>query len=299
MKRIFSILTLVSVLLLAGCKKGDINGDFDSLGIGSYITVVSMGNLIIDNSNFATAKVDATVKEYGEPVAKIKIFVTKGAATTNTTAWKAVKEVTYSGDTKLEVSAVEIAAALGIPVGSLETGAIYTLYNQVHSKDGQVHDISNIGSSFYGQPNYNMLMTWQVVVVCPYNAAAMGGLGNTVNYRVLTDGWGNHSPGQIIQVTIGPGANQLTFPKIYLTSPFTPVVANVNPANGLTTIARQVYGQYEGVIYTVQHSGSFSNLTLSCIGIISLNLTHRIGALTLPEASQVSQGTYVLRLQKI
>lgn len=291
MKRIFSILTIVSVLLLSGCKKGDISGDFDALGIGSYITSVSLGNLIIDNSNLATAKVDVTVREYGTPVTKIKVFVTKGSATTNTATWKFVKEVTYSGDTKLEVSAVEIATALGIPVASLETGAIYTLYNQVHSKDGQIHDISNIGSSFYGHPNYNMLMTWQIVVVCPYNAAAMGGLGNTVPYRVLTDGWANYSPGDIIQVTIGPGANQITFPRIYLTSPSTPVVANINPANGLTTVATQNYGQYLGVTYNLFHSGSFDNLSLSCIGIISLNLTHRIGT--------TSQGTYRLRLQKL
>ena len=290
MKRVFSILTAVSVLLLTGCKKGDINGDFDSLGIGSYITLVSLGNQIIDNSNFATAKVDATVREYGEPVSKIKVFVTKGAATTDTTRWKAVKEFPYNGDTKLEVSAIEIAAALGIPVTALETGSVYTLYNQVHSKDGQVHDISNMGSSYYGHLNYNMLMTWRIVVVCPYNATAMGAIGSTVNFRVLTDAWANYSPGNIIQVTI-TSATQITFPRIYLTSPFTPVIANINPANGLTTVAAQNYGQYLGVTYNLLSSGAFDNLSLSCIGIISLNLTHRIGT--------TSQGTYRLRLQKL
>jgi hypothetical protein len=291
--RKLSIIALISSVYLftTGCKKGEISGDFKELGIGSYITNVAIGNQIIDYSNLGTAKVDVTVREYGSPVSKIKLFVTKGAATTNTSLWKAIKEVPYSGDTKLEITATEIATALGIPLSSLERGSIYTIYNQVHSKDGQIHDISNTGSGFYGNPNYNMLMTWQTVVVCPYNPAEMGGLGNTVNYRVLTDGWGNYSAGDIVQVTIGPGANQLTFPRIYLTNPFTPVVANVNPANGLTTIAAQNYGQYLGVTYNLLSSGAFDNLTLSCIGIISLNLTHRIGT--------TSQGTYRLRLQKI
>ena len=137
MKKIFSIISSLSILLLFGCKKGDINGAFESQSTGAYVTKVAVGNNIINYSNLAGSKVDVTVKEYGLPVEKIKIFVSKGAATTNTAVWKPVKEVPYSGDNlKLEVTAAEIAAGLGIPVTGLETGATYTLYNQVQSKDG-------------------------------------------------------------------------------------------------------------------------------------------------------------------
>jgi hypothetical protein len=64
MKKIFSIISTVSLLLLFGCKKGDINGAFESQTTGSYVTKVAIGNNIINYSNLAGSKVDVTVKEY-------------------------------------------------------------------------------------------------------------------------------------------------------------------------------------------------------------------------------------------
>ena len=294
MKKIFSIISSLSILLLFGCKKGDINGAFESQSTGAYVTKVAVGNNIINYSNLAGSKVDVTVKEYGLPVEKVKIFVSKGAATTNTAVWKPVKEVPYSGDNlKLEVTAAEIAAGLGIPVTGLETGATYTLYNQVHSKDGGKWDISNMNSTFYGGPNYNMLMTWQAVVVCPFDPAAWGGIGSTFNARVLEDGWADYSPGDIISGIQIISATQIRFPAIYLTSPARPVNVNINASTGAATVPKQDYGDYPsyGIFNISVQSDGTNNWVFSCANLITLTLNHT--------TSGGGYGRYTLRLQKI
>ena len=292
MKKIFSIIIAATLLFLFGCKKGDINGAFESQSTGSYLTKVAIGNGIIDYANLGASKVDVTVREYGNPVAKVKIFVSKGAATTDQTSWKAVKEVPYNGDTKLELTAAEIAAALGIPVTGLEPGATYTFYNQVISKDGQVHDITNMNSAMYGSPNYNTLMTWNAVVVCPFKASDWGGVGATFSARVLQDGWADYSPGDVINNISISGATQLTFPAIYLTSPARPVVVNITAATGAATVPLQDYGDYGAGFpnFKLQSSGT-NNWVFSCANLITLTLTHTQGG--------SGYGTYLLRLQKL
>ena len=267
MKKIFSIITAATLLFLFGCKKGDINGAFESQSTGSYLTKVALGNTIINYANLSGSKVDATVKEYGNPIDKVKIYVSKGNATTNTASWKAVKEVTYSGETKLEVTATEIATALGIPVTGLETGETYTLYNQVKSKDGGVWDISNMNSAFYGSPNYNMLMTWAAVVVCPFTGNMAG------TYKVIKDDWVDWSPGDLVQVTDGPGPNQINLSQVWPNpiygTPVNPFVVSVNPATGAATITSGVtIGDYGGYTF-VTGSGS-TGYVFSCTGDIKL-----------------------------
>lgn len=285
-------------MLFTGCKKGDVNGDFAAQGNGSYLTKVAVGNYIIDYSNLATSTVDVTVREYGSPVEKIKIYVTKGVATLDKSSWKAIKEVPYNGDTKLEVSATEIATALGIPPTGLETGQIYTMYNEVYSKDGQVHDITNTGADFYGNPNYNMLLTWDAVVVCPFVAADWGGYGTTFSATVLQDGWADYSPGNVISdihlVEIS-GEPALVFDHLWLTDPADtrPVTVNIDPATGAATVAKQIYGDYTiyGIFDIANQSSGSNNWVFSCVNKITLTLTHTVGS--------TNYGTYVLRLEKI
>ena len=291
MKRIFSILTSVSFLLLIGCQKGEIAGDFAAQEVGSYLTRVAIGNGIIDYSNLANSKVDVTVKEYGTPIEKIKIFVSKGAANTNTATWKAIKEVPYSGNTKLEISATEIATALGIPVTGLETGQTYTLYNQIHTKGGGKWDISNTGNQYYGNPNYNMLMTWNAVVVCPFVASQIGAIGSTVNFIVLQDDWADWSPGQPLPVTV-TSATSLTFPRMWDTNPSLPTVISIVQATGAATVARSGYGDYPqyGILGLTQASSGTNNWVFSCQGTITLTLNHVAGG--------TNYGTYLFRLRK-
>lgn len=288
------ILSLFAFALLAGlaCKKGDVVSDFESLGIGSYVTLVKTGNTRIDYSNLNTSEVSITVREKGTPVDKIKIYVTKGTATLDKANWKLVKEVPYAGDSVvLSVKATEIAAALGIPVTALETGATYTLYNQLITKEGKTHDIANTFSEFASLSAYNMALTWAAVVVCPFNATGFAG-----DFEVVQDGWGDFAPGEVVTVAAGPGANQISitaYPSpAYGSVNRKPIVVSIDPATGVATVASQVYGDYPsfGLTNVKVRTVGTNNYVFSCVGTIDLRLNHT--------ADQGNQGDYTLRLKK-
>ncbi|MEJ7827826.1 MAG: hypothetical protein WKF91_06515 [Segetibacter sp.] len=285
------ILAIVAVFVTNSCKKGNVISDPSSLGIGSYITLVKSNNTIIDNSNLATSKVSITVKEFGSPVDKIKVFVTKGTTSLDKSKWKLVKEFTYSGETTLEVSATDIAKALGIPPTGLETGATYTLYNQVITKDGRSFDIVNTYSEFASNTNYNMVFTWTAVVVCPYVSTGFAG-----DFEVLEDGWGDFNTGDIVKVSLGADPAK----QIKITAYPNPaagganrkdIVIDIAPASGIATVASQVYGDYPGFDTNLKvKTVGTNNYVFSCVRTITLRLNH---------SGRINYGDANLRLKKI
>ncbi len=307
MKKILSFILISTALAsLVSCKKKDqdVISAFEQLGIGSYVTLSKTNNLILDFANINTTSAEIVVKEYGEPVEKIKIYVTAGAPSRNRAIWKLVKEVPYTtagADLVLNVKATEIATALGIAPTALQTGGTYTLHNQVITKGGASYDIANMQSDFPTIGTYNMAMTWSAVVVCPFQASAWGGVGATIQARVLQDGWADYSTGDIIGsqpdniITIAT-ATSVRFAKMWLTNANTqPVTINVAATTGAATVPATLYGDYvifgsayDGV--SCQTTGS-SNWVFSCVNQITLSLRHFKGTL--------NHGTYIFRLQKI
>ena len=123
MKKLQSyLLAVVAVLIIFSCKKKEVVSDNKNLGIGSYLTLVKVTNLKINYADLNNTSVSITVKEYGSPVEKVKIYVTKGQTNLDKTTWKYIKEVPYNGETAMVVKATEMAAGLGIPATGLETG---------------------------------------------------------------------------------------------------------------------------------------------------------------------------------
>lgn len=270
MQKLLSYILAFVMVLTIGCKKETVVSDYKSLGIGSYVTLVKAGNARIDYANLANSKVSLTVKEYGSPIDKIKVYVTKGTADLNRANWKFVKEFAYSGETLLEVTAIQIATALGIPPSGLEPGGSYTLYNQIITKDGRTFDAANTFPTFASVSNYNMALTWTAVVVCPFVAPIAG------SYKVIKDDWVDWSPGDIVQVTDGPGANQVNLGAVWPNPAYgsvtsTPLVVNVDPATGAATIPSGInWGDYGSFIASTG-TGS-SGYVFSCTGRITLKI---------------------------
>lgn len=295
MRKLSSLILLAaSVVILAySCKKGDVVSDFSANGTGSYVTLVKINSNTIDYSNLSTSKVSITVKEYGEPLEKVVVYVTKGAISLNRANWKKVKEFPITGEATLDVTATEIAAALGIPPAGLETGATYTLYNQCVGKDGSIHDAANTNSSYQGLSAYNMALTWSGVIVCPFNPAGFAG-----TFRVEEDGWGDYSVGETVTVD-SAFANYIkmtVFPSdFYGAVNRKQIKVDITPATGKATVTNQIYGDYPqfGIFDTRVNTVGANNWVFSCVGTITLRMNHN------GTSGGGNQGDYNLRLKKL
>lgn len=270
-KILFSLVAAVTVMVGGySCKKGETYGSFESMGVGAYVTLVKKGNLILDYGNLSTTVADITVKQFGSDIQKIKIYATEGLPNFDKSAWKLVKELDYNGgEQQLTVKATELAAGLGIAPTALKTGFQYTFYNQLLLKDGRVFDPSNTNSAFQGISNYNMAMSWSAVVVCPY-VAPMGG-----SYKVIQDDWFDWSPGDIVTVTDGPGANQLNLSAVWPNPAYgtivNPLVVTVNPATGAASIPAGVtFGNYGS--YNASTLAGNTGYVFSCTGTVTLTI---------------------------
>ncbi|MBI2730462.1 MAG: hypothetical protein HYX40_06885 [Sphingobacteriales bacterium] len=270
-KIIIANLAFIALLGAVSCKKLDVVSDSKTLGVGSYLTLEKKTNLNIDYDNLNTTSVSIDVKEYGSPVDKITIYVSK-EATQDQSAWKKIKTVPYSGTTTLNVKATEIATALGVAPSELLPGSQYTLYNEILTKDGRTYSFANTLADFEAISNYRMALRWKATVICAWTQASTNGTVWTID----EDGWEDFVAGDQFVMQNGPGANQVTMVGVYPTSYLhKDVVMDINPATGEVTIAKQAYGGYSngGTVYSAEGSGYI----FSCAGKLDLNVNHTGG----------------------
>lgn len=229
----------------------------------------------MDYSSIATASASITVEEYqgGQSVDHIAIYASQ-TFTYDTTQWHFVKTVSYTGKgTVLSVTGAELATALGIAPTDLSPGTSYTLYNRVVTKGGDSWDVSNTGYANDGTnlnagTNYHSAFTFAANIVCPFVAPMAG------TYEVMEDDWVDWHPGDLVQVTDGPGPNQLNLSQVWPNPAYgnvvSPLVVDVDP-NGIATLPAGVtWGDY-GSYSTVTGAGSGGHV-FSCTGLISLSI---------------------------
>jgi len=302
MKKIQSLIIVLAVLAgLQSCEKKEaVLGDFESLGVGSYLRLDSTQKTILDYSKIATEQVTISVSQYGADIDKVVVYVTAGPATLNKTLWKKVKEVAYPSGTnlRLSVTAAEMATALGVNTSALTPGSSYSFYNQVVTKSGKTYDASNTVGALASNPNYKASAIWSANVVCPFSPT-----GFTGNFEVLEDTWEDFGVGDVVSVvTAGADSIRLAaYPNPLLggtviRNPLG-IVVKINPTNGVATVTDQTYGTYGGLfgLQTVANTTSgTSNFVFSCVGTIDLRMIHHV-----PGAVASSYGTYWLRLKKM
>jgi hypothetical protein len=276
MKKILNIFSVAAILLFAvSCKKSENSNplsDVANFGKGAYITLASNINLNLNYAQVATSKVGVKVSQYnnGNDVDKIKVYVVQGA-NANPTSWKLVKTVTYAGEgTELSATGAEIATALGVAPAALTPGNFYTFYNQVLTKSGETYDISNINSALESGSFYGVCFRWTASVVCPFVAPMAG------TYRVVQDDWVDWSPGDLVQVTDGPGANQLNLSKVWPNPSYgnvgpNPLVITVDASTGNVTLPAGLIWA-TGYPGTASTGAASSGLVFSCTGRISLSV---------------------------
>lgn len=292
MKKIkFLILATTALMVFQSCKKKEaVLGSFESLIIGSYLTLEKSNKVVLDYSQINTERVSISVKEYGSAVEKVVLYVTAGGATLVKANWKKIKEVPYvSGATlDLVVTAAEIATALNRTTASLSPGTAYTIYNQVVTKDGKIYDAVNTVGALASNPNYKASTTWSASVVCPFVATGFPG-----NFRVRVDEWEDWGPGDVVTVTSATATSIAlrAYPNPAYGSFIADMTVNINAANGIATVTNQTYGNY-GPIIAATSVGS-ANFVFACTGTIDLRLNHHV-----PGSTASSYGTYWIRLTK-
>ena len=284
MRRIIATINLLAIIAYGtSCQTEDIPQDVNTLGVGSYVKLIEKNAGIIDATNPGSSTATIKVSEYGTEQDKIVVYVSKGTRTTDRSKWRQVKEVpaTAAREYDIAVTGAEIVTAMGGPVAP---GEIYTLYNSCITKDGGRFDFGNINGEVAGNPNYNMALTWQATVVCPFVPGDAAG-----TYTIVADNW-DGAVGETASVTANATSATVTYMFPYAAPPgVNPVVITVTPGTGAATVAKQTYGSYGAGFenFTAQGTGFF----FSCTGFIDLSLQHVSGGGT-------NYGTYVLRMQK-
>jgi len=284
MKKLLTIIIAAGALVFFAnsCKKtgGAINplADVKNLGIGSYLVLDSTINLNFESAQINTSTVGILVSEYpnGEPVDHIIIYAVKGS-NYDTTTWHLIKTVAYAGKgTKLAVTGAELATALGVDPSTFTAGSFYSFYTRIVTKSGKSYDVSNTGnnagSGLITGPYYYSAFVFTAYMTCPFT----GGMAGT--YTVVADDWADWKEGQAVQVTDGPGANQINLSKVYPGGGIIdqPLIVNVAPSNGVATIPKVSFGGYSagGTLYTAEgaNANDVAGYVFSCTGYITLTM---------------------------
>ena len=280
MKKAYIFSLLLTLLVLSCDKSKDF---YKELGKGGYLTLVRQVNGLL-NAVDPNSSVSQIVNSYGEPVESINLYVS-ATATVNKANWKLIKNIPFSGETTISTTNREIATALSLTPGALTPGSVYHLYNEAVLKDGRKVSSANTSDiDLENQPAFNVSFHWTATVVCPYNPATIAG-----TYTVVKDDWQDWTPGDMVDVTAGPGANQVDLSSVWPNPAFgnivTPLTVTVDPTTGTATIPSGVtFGNYGGFL-AITDPGS-SGFVFSCTGQISLRINIK------------GQGLFQLVLQK-
>jgi hypothetical protein len=280
MKKIIFSITICGLLFAVNsCKKTDPSttnplADVTSMGVGAYVVLDSTISSSMNAAAISSATVGVIVHQYAgsDPIDHIDVFVTPSASY-DTTKWKKVKTVAYSGTTTITVTGAEMATALGVAPGTIAPGNYYTFYNRMYTKSGQRYDVNNTGtnsgSGLLGGSNYKACFSFVANVVCPFVAPMAG------NYKVVyDDDWQDWADGSIVPVTDGPGTNQLNISEVWPNPRFgkviNPLYIVVDPATGVASVPSGIsWGDYGYICSTM--SGSSGNV-FSCTGLVSMKI---------------------------
>ena len=276
-KIIISFAVFVFVLiLLHSCSKKNISGDAANLQMGSYITLDSTINGILDVGNSASTVSIKVGKSVGATVASVNIYAATGSNTEDTTKWKFIKSVSYSDGVVLSVSTAELAQALG---SNPAPGNKYVLQNQVVTKDGRRFATNNTPDTYNSFPAYNMALTWYATAVCSFTGNMAG------DYYLTKDQWNDYGATAANPVLIphavvdGPGANQISV-YVYPGAPAggvetAPMIVSVNASTGAATIVKSDIGNYGDPSSETVVTGT--GFVFDCVGVIDLKITFNYG----------------------
>lgn len=297
MKKYFYSLLCVAALF-ASCKKkdGPIPSDVNLARVPQPQVVKAGGSLAIDMINLddfaGTFTVGLYVPTDVKP-SKFDVVIRKNGNNAGTQVFQA--NVTTFPST-FNITAAQIAALFGAPITLndnydvsvdiyTQSGAKFEAFPNALVSPG-VYAVG-YGSGIAGQPGASTSTRYSAI--CAWDPA----LYPTGDYEVLVDEWAeDYAPGDVVTLTqVSP--TQLSF-SFLPDSDSQPIIINVNPATNVTSVTKQVYGNYSWNPYglmSVNSVASNDNVAAPCDLTIGVLLAHTV--------SIGSYGNYLIKFKKL
>ena len=202
------------------------------------------------------------------------IFKLPVGLTTVSNADRKVK-FTYSSRTAVAGTQYTAPAEITIPAGkAVDTLNIQGLFNGYTA--GRIDTLLvKISSGDVTKNGYSDSVLLVMKRTCALNIDDISG-----NMQVVSDGWGDYSPGDMITVT---KVNATTLSFLYLADNPRPIIMSINPSTYAVTVAKQVYGSGYGAGWTYgdiscQSVAGSASIVDPCDKTISVRLTHTVAA---------------------
>ena len=273
---IYSFYLFSVAALFTACKK-DENGNLPELTRFPLPLVVKVAgsDQVIDAQTPATFSGKYSVGLYflnDAPPKKFDVVVIKNNDKTNV---KVLKTDVTTFPTELTITGTQLATLFNAPIvlgDKFDIGVDVTTYT-----GAKFEAFPTVGNSYAAgvaaQPGASTFVRYEAV--CQYNPSAYQG-----PYEVVTDEWGDYTPGDIVQLTM-VDATHFSFK--YLAAGALPIVVTVNPVTNAVTVPKQVYGSgyppgwpYGNI--SVESVPSVENFVAPCAGTFSVILKHTVAA---------------------
>jgi len=281
-KIIYSIVFCSLLFAVSSCKKtdGPINplSSINNFKVGSYLILDKTINENFNYSTIASSTVGVTVHQFsgGEKIDHIEVWGST-SSDYDTTKWKKVKTVPYTGDAvNLTVNGAELATALGVASSSFKPGSNFTFFNRIFTKSGARYDVNNTGtndgSGLNGGPNYKASFVFTGLIICPYTSSMAG------TFKVITDDWQDNVPGDLVTITDGPTANTLDISgawpgnSVSIVPLVNHLIIKIDPTTGVVSVDKTIFEDDTvfGLGLATCYGGS--GYAFACTGRLQLSL---------------------------
>jgi hypothetical protein len=283
MKKIFAYSLLIT-LVFAACRKSDNPKLPDLIRVPTPNLVMdATSDKFISPASPATfkAKFNVDLKFASDiPPKEMDLVVMKNNNKGNV---KTVRADITSYPTAIEVTGQQLIDLFGAPIAD---GDVFVFGVDITTQEGMVFQAFPATGSAWGTGIANqaggVTTTLQFIKPCTFVPASYAG-----EFEVVSDEWEDYHAGDVLELT---PINATQFSFTYLTSPATPIVVTVNPADNSISVPRQSYGKYGSTELFAQSAGT-TNQVNPCDNSLVLALTHT-------NATGGSYGTYTIRLKK-
>ncbi|PRD46439.1 hypothetical protein [Sphingobacterium haloxyli] len=289
MKKIFSILMLLSLVVVSACRKSDNATMPDGMVYLNqpHITKISGSPAILDDDPMsfeAKIGIDLYFKDSDKKPDYLDFVVMKNGDAKNVKTLKGnitsyPDEFDVSGQLLTDLFGTIVAGdSYDFGVNYITGGATYLAFPEVGDGYG-----ANVGSQPDASP------TARYSAICSYIADDFIGDGK---FKVVTDGWADFGVGSIADVV---KVDESTIAITYPIDGFNPITIDINLGDNTASVARQPLGTYGGswqygTLYVASTGGGNANYVDPCSGRIRINGSYTVSA--------GGFGAFVLELEK-